>query len=327
MTKLGYQIPNFSYPDMTPAEVFQNVVAQAKAADQSGFDSVMVMDHFYQLPALGDPDQFMIEAYTLLSALAQHTTTVRLGALVTGNTYRNPAVLAKIITALDVVSGGRSMCNLGAGWFEREHTDFGIDFDTFTTRFEKLEESIQIIQGMLRTKQPSLRGKHYAVNNAINNPAPLSIIPLMVGGGGEQKTLRMVAQYADLGNLTCGKAEVPRKVEVLEAHCQRLGRDRSEITLSWLRRALIAPTMELARAEMGSFLGPRGLNYSAMDNETQQRIEADWVFGDPDTVGEILENDRSLGIDGYVLSLVANGHNPDRVALLGTTASAAMGSV
>ncbi len=323
MTKLGYQIPNFSYPNMNPTEVFTNVIAQAKAAEQSGFDSVMVMDHFYQLPALGDPDQFMIEAYTVLAAIAQHTKTVRLGALVTGNTYRNPAVLAKTVTALDVVSGGRAMCNLGAGWFEREHNDFGIEFGTFTSRFEMLEESIQIIAGMLRGQQPSLVGKHYSVSNVINNPAPVSTVPIMIGGGGEKKTLRMAAQYADLGNLTCGKAEVPQKVHALAEHCANLGRDRSEITLSWLRRAHIAPTMELARAELAAFLDPRGLNYSDMDDETKQRIEADWVFGDPDTVGEILSNDRSLGIDGYVLSLVANGYNPDRVALLGEVASKA----
>lgn len=324
MTKLGYQMPNFTYPGVGADKVFDTVVAQAKAAEDSGFDSVLVMDHFYQLPGLGDPDQIMIEAYTLLSALAQHTSRVRLGALVTGNTYRNPAVLAKMITALDVVSGGRAMCNIGAGWFEREHTDFGIEFDTFTTRFEKLEEALQIIVPMLRNERPSLAGKHYTAESVINNPAPLSRIPVMVGGGGEKKTLRMVARYADLGNLTCPKAEVPRKVEALAAHCEAVGRDRSEITLSWLRRALIAPTMEEARQELGAFLGPRGLNYADADAATKQAIEADWVFGDPDTVGEVLMNDRALGIDGYVLNMVANGQNPERVALLGTTAAKAI---
>jgi F420-dependent oxidoreductase-like protein len=213
MTKLGYQIPNFTYPGVKSQDVFANVCAQAKAADESGFDSVLVMDHFYQLPGLGDPDQIMIEAYTLLSAIAQHTKTVKLGALVTGNTYRNPAVLAKIVTALDVVSGGRAMCNIGAGWFEREHIDFGIEFQTFTERFEKLEEALQIITPMLRGERPTLNGKHYNVHEVINNPAPISRVPIMIGGGGERKTLRMVAQYANLGNLTCGANEVPRKVK------------------------------------------------------------------------------------------------------------------
>jgi F420-dependent oxidoreductase-like protein len=324
MTKLGYQMPNFTYPGVGPSDIFANIVAQAKAADESGFDSVLVMDHFYQLPGLGDPDQIMIEAYTLLSALAQHTTKVKLGALVTGNTYRNPAVLAKMITALDIVSNGRAMCNLGAGWFEAEHTAFGIPFDTFTTRFEKLEESVQIITAMLRSERPTLDGKHYSVVDVINNPAPISRIPIMIGGGGETKTLRMVAQYADLGNLTCGKAEVPRKVEALAQHCERLGRDRSEITLSWLRRALIAPTMEQARIELGDFLATKGLDYRSFDDATKAKIEADWVIGDPDTVGEVLLNDLSTGVDGYTLNMVANGHISERVALLGTTASAAL---
>ncbi len=321
MTVKGYQIPNFSYPGMTPAQVFASVVAQAKEADDSGFDSVLMMDHFYQLAALGDPDQIMIEAYTLLSALAQHTSRVRLGALVTGNTYRNPAVLAKIVTALDVVSNGRAMCNIGAGWFEREHTDFGFEFGTFTDRFEKLEEALQILIPMLCDERPTVSGKHYNVQAAINNPAPISKVPVMVGGSGERKTLRMVAQYADLGNLTCEKAEVPRKVEALAAHCEALGRDRSHIKLSWLRRAVIAPTMELARAELAEFMAPRGIDLSTADEATRSFVESNFVLGDPDHVGETLTNDLSTGVDGYVLSLVANGHIPERVALLGQTLS------
>ena len=147
----------------------------------------------------------------------------------------------------------------------------------------------------------------------------------MIGGNGETKTLRMVAQYADESNLTCGKADVPRKVEVLAEHCQRLGRDRSEVTQSWLRRAHIAPTMEQARSEMAAFMGPRGVDYAGMSDEDKAAFEADWVFRDPDTVAQILADDLSLGVEGYVLSLVANGHDPDRVALLGETASTALG--
>jgi F420-dependent oxidoreductase-like protein len=325
MTRLGYQMPNFSYPAMTAAQVYASVVAQAVEADRSGFDAVTVMDHFYQLPGLGDPDQIMFECYTLLAALAQHTSTVRLGALVTGNTYRHPAIVAKIVTTLDVVSDGRAMLNIGAGWFEREHRDFGIDFGTFTDRFAKLEEALQIIIPMLRGGRPNLHGKHYAVSEVISNPSPLSTVPVMVGGSGEGKTLRMVAQYADLGNLTCGRNDVPRKVEALAQHCQRLGRNRDEIVLSWLRRAVIAPTMEQARNELAAFLAPRGIDLLALDDTSRAAVEADWVLGDPDTVGARLEADMSLGIDGYVLSLVANGHIPERVALLGATVSKVSG--
>ncbi|MGB5759802.1 MAG: LLM class F420-dependent oxidoreductase [Acidimicrobiales bacterium] len=324
MTRLGYQIPNFTYPGGSDGTVFETVAAQAEAADASGFDSVVVMDHLYQLPGLGDPDQIMLECYTVLAALSQRTTSARLGAMVTGNTYRNPGLLAKIVTTLDVVSAGRAMLNIGAGWFEREHIDFGFEFGTFTDRFEKLEEALQIIVPMLRGERPSLDGKHYQANEIINNPAPLGRIPVMIGGNGETKTLRMVAQYADESNLTCGRAEVPQKVDALAAHCERLGRDRSEITQSWLRRAHIAPTMEQARAEMAEFMAARGVDYAGMDDDARTAFEADWVFGNPESVAATLAADLSLGIEGYVLSLVANGHNPERVALLGETATKAL---
>ena len=169
MTRLGYQIPNFTYPGVAPDAIFANVVQQAKTAEANGFDRVLLMDHFYQLPGLGDPHDYMLECYTTLAALAQHTETVRLSALVTGNTYRNPAILAKTITALDLVSGGRATLGIGSGWFELEHDAFGIPFNTFTERFEKLEEALNIILPMLRGERPTLDGKHYQVTDAINS--------------------------------------------------------------------------------------------------------------------------------------------------------------
>ena len=227
MTKLGYQIPNFTYPGVAADQIFDNLVTQAKTAEAAGFDRIFLMDHFYQLPGIGDPDDYMLECYTTLAALAQHTDKVRLSALVTGNTYRNPAVLAKIITALDHVSHGRASLGIGSGWFELEHDAYGIPFNTFSERFEKLEEALNIILPMLRGERPTLHGEHYHVTEAINSPAPVSKIPVMIGGNGEKKTLRMVAQYADEANFTCTPEEVPRKMEALSTHCERLGRDRS----------------------------------------------------------------------------------------------------
>ena len=224
MTRLGYQIPNFTYPETAESDIFGRVVAQAKAAEDAGFDRVFVMDHFYQLPGIGAPDEPMYECYTMLSALAQHTSKVRLSALVTGNTYRHPTLLAKTITALDHVSGGRATLGIGAGWFELEHQSLGYEFGTFTDRFEKLEEALQIIVPMLRGERVTLDGAHYQVTDAINVPGPISRIPIMIGGSGEKKTLRMVAQYADESNLSSGGAdEIPRKLEALDAHCERLG--------------------------------------------------------------------------------------------------------
>ena len=321
MTKLGLQIPNFNFPGGSPEKIFPTVVAAAQVAEASGFDTVLVMDHFYQLPGLGEPDDFMLEAYTLLGALASVTSSVRLGALVTGNTYRNPAILAKAVTTLDIVSGGRAQLGIGCGWFELEHDSFGIEFGTFTDRFEMLEEALQVILPMLRDERPSIDGKHYKITQAINQPAPLSSIPVMIGGSGEKKTLRMVAQYATLGNLTCEPGEVQRKVEALAGHCERLGRDRSEIQLSWNRVACSAPTTAAAEAERDLYLASRGMDWNNLPEEIQEVIEGMIVVGDPDTVGQKFSEWKALGVDGFTVSLPANLHLPERVALLGQTLS------
>ncbi len=319
MTKLGYQIPNFTYPDTAPADLFGVVARQAREADTSGFDTVMVMDHFYQLPMLGAPELEMLECYTLLSALAQHTTNVRLSALVTGNTYRNPTLLAKTLTTLDLVSGGRAQLGIGAGWFELEHDSLGFEFGTFAQRFEKLEEALQIIKGMFAGEKPSLDGKWYQVNECINSPAPLGHIPIMIGGGGEKKTLRLVAQYADESNLICGADEIPRKLEALAGHCERLGRDRSEITVSYQGVACIAPSHDQAVAELDAMLAERGLDTTSLSEEEAAGVRAMVPHGDPDEVGQIFSNHLATGVDGFTVSAPANGHIEGRVQLLGET--------
>ena len=321
MTKLGYQIPNFTYPGIGPDGLFEAVARQAEAADRSGFDTVLVMDHFYQLPMLGPPENYMVECYTLLAALAQRTATVRLGALVTGNTYRNPALLAKTVTALDIVSSGRAQLGIGAGWFDVEHEALGFEFGTFTDRFEKLEEALQIIIPMLRDERPTLAGRHYRVRDAVNQPPPISRIPVMIGGAGERKTLRLVAQYADESNLICEPAEIPRKLDALAAHCEGLGRDRAEITVSVQRTVCIAPTHEQAEAAVTRFLGERGIDLATADDATRRMIEARITLGDPDEVGEKLAAVLDLGVDGLTCNLPANGHDPDNVELLGETAA------
>ena len=325
MTRLGYQIPNFTYPGVADTELFSAVVKQAQAADRSGFDTVMVMDHFYQLPMLGQPSDYMLECYTVLGALAMATTNVRLGALVTGNTYRNPAMLAKIITTLDIISGGRAQLGIGAGWFELEHDSLGFEFETFTHRFEKLEEALQIILPMLRDERPTFKGKHYQVTDAINQPTTISRVPIMIGGSGEKKTLRLVAQYADESNLTASADEIPRKLDALAAHCERLGRDRSQITVTKALNVCIAETHDEAYCAMTDFLGARGLDLANMDDATRDTILAMVVWGNPDEVGEQFEATMALGVDGITCSLPANGWNPDRVELLGVTASKALG--
>ncbi|EON34517.1 Coenzyme F420-dependent N5,N10-methylene tetrahydromethanopterin reductase-related flavin- dependent oxidoreductase [Gordonia terrae C-6] len=310
MTRLGYQIPNFTYPGVAADQLFPTVVAQAREAEDSGFDTVFVMDHFYQLPMLGEPDDPMIECYTLLAALAQHTSTVRLSSLVTGNTYRNPTLLAKTITALDVVSGGRAQLGIGAGWYELEHDSLGYEFGTFTDRFERLEEALQIILGMLAGEAPSLDGKRYRVAKALNVPAPLSKIPVMIGGGGERKTLRMVAQYADESNLLCLPADIPRKLDALAEHCERLGRDRSEITVTVQTSACVAPTHDEANAELEAYL---------QRTPAAEVRRGSTIVGDPDEVAARYADILATGVDGVTVNAPANGHVPGRVSLLGET--------
>jgi F420-dependent oxidoreductase-like protein len=317
VTKIGYQIPNFTYPGVGPDGLFAAVARQAEAADRSGFDTVLVMDHFYQLPMLGPPDAYMVEAYTLLGALAQRTSRVRLGTLVTGNTYRNPAVLAKVVTALDIVSGGRAQLGIGAGWFQLEHDAFGVEFGTFTDRFEKLEEALQIILPMLRDERPTVAGRHYRVTDAVNQPPPVGRIPVMIGGSGEKKTLRLVAQYADESNLICDVDEIPRKLDALAAHCERVGRDRGEITVSVQRNVCIAPSHDEAESALTRYLGERGIDLAGADEATRRVIEATVTFGDPDEVSEKLASVLALGVDGFTCNLPANGHDPDNVELLG----------
>jgi F420-dependent oxidoreductase-like protein len=310
MTRLGYQIPNFTYPGVPAERLFPTVRQQAVEAEDSGFDAVMVMDHFYQLPFLGTPDQDMIECYTVLSALAQHTQRVTLSALVTGNTYRNPTLLAKTVTALDVVSDGRAQLGIGAGWFELEHQSLGYEFGTFTDRFQRLEEALRIVLPMLRGERPTFEGTWYQVHEAINHPAPLRRIPVMIGGAGERKTLRMVAQYADESNLICPVEEIPRKLEVLADHCRTLGRDRAEITVSYQTSACIAPTHEQAVAEFEDFL-------ARQPQAAGRRAGA--IVGTPEEVAKRYEQLRDTGIDGVTVSAPANGHVEGRVALLGET--------
>ncbi len=310
MTRLGYQIPNFTYPDTAPDQLFPTITAQAVEAENSGFDTVLVMDHFYQLAMLGEPDEPMIECYTLLAALAQHTSRVRLSALVTGNTYRNPTLLAKIVTALDLVSAGRAQLGIGAGWFELEHDCLGYEFGTFTDRFEKLEEALQIILPMLRGERPSLAGKWYQVSEAVNSPAPLGRIPVMIGGGGERKTLRMVAQYADESNLICGVDEIGRKLDALAQHCERLGRDRSEIVVTLQTSACVAPTHEQAQQEFDAYVAR---------NPRAEARRGGAIIGSPEEVAQRYSALLATGIDGVTVNAPANGHLPGRVDLLGRT--------
>ncbi|MEX3771677.1 LLM class F420-dependent oxidoreductase, partial [Mycolicibacterium fortuitum] len=231
--RLGLQIPNFSYGTGV-SELFPTVIAQAQEAEAAGFDSVFVMDHFYQLPGLGTPDQPMLEAYTALGALATATERVQLGTLVTGNTYRNPTLLAKAITTLDVVSAGRAILGIGTGWFELEHDSLGFEFGTFTERFKKLDEALQIILPMLEGRRATFSGTYYRTEEAFAEPRFRDHIPLMIGGSGEKKTIPLAARHFDHLNIIANFDELPRKLAVLRQECERIDRDPATLETSML---------------------------------------------------------------------------------------------
>ena len=236
--RLGLQIPNFSYGTGVE-KLFPTVVAQACEAESAGFDSVFVMDHFYQLPMLGEPDQPMLEAYTALGALATATERVQLGTLVTGNTYRNPTLLAKIITTLDVVSQGRAILGIGTGWFELEHDQLGFEFGTFTDRFNRLDEALQIILPMIKGERPTFSGTWYRASEAMANPRYRDHIPLMIGGSGEKKTIPLAARHFDHLNVIAGFDQLPGKLKVVQRRCEEIGRDPATLETSMLLTVLI----------------------------------------------------------------------------------------
>ncbi len=253
MTKFGVQLPNFSGFD--PADLFEHVAGLATAAEGAGFHSVWVMDHFFQLPPLGGPDQPMLEAYTLLGALAARTRRVQLGTLVTGVTYRNPGILAKIVTTLDVISGGRAVLGIGGAWYDVEHRGLGVDYPADRVRLDMLEEAVQICRAMFTGDDVTFAGQHFRTEHARNQPRPVQ--PggprIMIGGGGEKRTLRLVAKYADQCNVTGDVRTLARKVEVLHRHCAEVGRDPAEIGVTWMT-PLILTTSSQNTAEVNEML-------------------------------------------------------------------------
>jgi F420-dependent oxidoreductase-like protein len=245
MTRFGLQLPNFTFgvPD---EELFGQVVARAQAGEAAGFTSLWVMDHFWQLPPLGGAGQPMLEAYTLLGALATQTKAVTLGALVTGVTYRNPALVAKEVTTLDVISGGRAVLGIGAAWHDIEHEGLGFDFPPAGERLDRLEEALQICRAMFREQSPTFDGRYYRIHGATNLPRPVQPggPPILVGGGGERRTLRLVAQYADACNVSGDVATIRHKLDVLDRHCADVGRERAEITVTRLGSLFITSSAE-----------------------------------------------------------------------------------
>lgn len=245
--KIGLQIPSFTWLG-GPTKISQKLAEIAQTADEGGFSSLWVMDHFFQIPNVGPVENEMLESYSSLSYLAGITKNVKLGTMVTGVVYRHPGMLVKTVTTLDVLSGGRAYFGIGAAWNEQEALGLGIPFPPLKERFERLEETLQIAIQMWSGNQAPFDGKHYKLVRALNSPQALSKPhpPILIGGMGEKKTLRLVAVYADACNLFLrgGLETVRAKLDILKEHCSEVGRDYNEIEKTTLG------TVHLAEGQM-----------------------------------------------------------------------------
>ena len=318
LTRFGLQIPNFTYPGVPDSELFDRIAAIASTAEQSGFDSVWVMDHFYQIRNVGPRTDPMLDAYTLLGGIAARTDRARLGTLVTGVTYRNPALLAKMVTSLDIVSSGRAVLGIGAAWNEDEHRGLGFEFPPVRERMDRLEDALRICRAMFTEESPTYDGRHHHIREALNYPRPVhGSIPILIGGGGEKRTLRLVAQYADACNLFGDLDTIRHKLDVLNRHCEAVGRDPAEITKTRLGALVVAET-----AEEADRIAER---LRAARNMSADQYRGYAVSGDPDEVCEQVAAYLEAGLDGLIFNM-HNAQDLEPVELAGRTLSKAFPS-
>ncbi len=236
--KLGQQVSYFSWPG-GPESIGPTFGRIARNADQAGMSSLWVMDHFFQISMIGPPELDMLECYSALAFAAGQTSNIELGTMVTGVTYRHPGLLIKTVTSLDVLSGGRAWLGIGAAWNEEEHRGLGVPYPATSERFERLEETLQLAHQMWRGDDSPFNGRHYQLERPLNVPQALRRPhpPILIGGGGEKKTLRLVAQYADACNIfDMGPEAVKAKYDIIDAHCADVGRDPADISRTVLTR-------------------------------------------------------------------------------------------
>src|SRR4029078_4850664 len=296
--QFGLQKPIFvfDYRGNETSEILDSIAKLATSAENKGFDSFWVMDHFHQIPMIGKPEEPMLESWTTLSVLAGLTTKIKLGTLVTGIIYRYPAILAKIAATLDVLSKGRLLMGIGAAWNEEESHAYGIAFPPVNERLSRLEEAIQIIRKMW-TEEPSasFNGKYYQIHNAYCNPKPIQKPkpPILVGGSGEKKTLKIVAKYADACNLFGSTDTVKRKLNILKEHCKSVGRDYDSILKTKLGFVVVDDSEEIAKSRVQQAFG--GMH--------EEQINECVIYGTPEDVSRHIELLEQVGIQYLIVDL------------------------
>ena len=319
ITRFGLQINSFTFPGVPDGELFERIAQIAVTADRSGFDSLWVMDHFYQISVNGARTEPMLEAYSLLAAIAARTERAQLGTMVTGVTYRNPALLAKTVTTLDVISAGRAILGIGAAWNDDEHAGYGFDFPPLRERFERLEDAVQICRAMFTQEAPSFEGRHHRIEGALNVPRPVRPggPPILIGGSGERRTIPLVARYADACNFFGDVATIRHKVDVLERCCEEIGRDPGEITKTRLGAVIIAATSAEAERKTAQVVATRKID--------PERARTSFITGDPDSVAEKVDAFLDAGMDGMLISL-PDAHDIEPVELAARTLAPRLGS-
>ena len=312
----GFHMPTFTFPGVPNDRLFERVAENAKAAEAAGFDLVTVMDHFYQIRGIGPETEPMMEAYTTLSALATQTSRVKLGTLVTGVTYRNPALLVKEVTTLDVISKGRAILGIGAAWNEDEHKGYGIEFPPIAQRMDRLGEALTIAKLMFTQDRPSFEGKYYKIDRVLNVPRPIQQggPKILIGGGGERRTLRLLAEHGDIGHWFGGNLEdLKRKKQVFEEHCAAVNRDPSEVLLTVGLTLVLAENDTDAKALMDGLTPER--RAMAMTATVSQAAEviAQYMnagFGGFTFNNNVLQTMESIALAGELIKVVRGSAVP-----------------
>jgi F420-dependent oxidoreductase-like protein len=289
MPFFAYHMPSFTFPGVARDGLFDQVAQLARSAEAAGFEQVTVMDHFYQIAVVGAEDEPMLEGYTTLAALARETSRVRLATMVTGVTYRNPALVAKMITTLDVISKGRAVCGIGAAWNEAEHIGYGFDFPPIGERMDRLDEALTILKLMFTQERPSFRGTHYRIEGALNVPRPLQPggPKILVGGGGEKRTLRLVARHADFSHWFGGLEEIKRKSDILDRYCEEEGRDPATIVRTMGSPVVLVENEGQAKSVLERMPPARRVQFQPAT---------------PEQAAEILQDYIDLGIQGFTFN-------------------------
>lgn len=311
VTRLGLQLSNFNFPGVPDAEIFDQLVLVAKSAEAAGFDSLWTMDHLHQLKEAGHREDPILEAYTTLAALATVTDTAKLGVLVSAVGFRNPALLAKMVTTIDVISRGRAILGLGAGWHEEEYRAYGLPYPAARERLAQLSEAVQICRAMFTRIEPEFSGDHFYIDGPLNFPMPTSLRgpAILIGGGGERVTIPLVARFADACNFFGPPAVVRHKIEVLDAACAEIGRDPREVTRTWLGHGILADS----ETELQSALDRLGRLYGQSPRAASEFA----LWGDEAHITALRDEYLDAGLDGIILTLLDAG-DPEYVTRLGS---------